>query len=136
MSSKRLRTQTNPMGSEKITLSTDEVCKILEVSAKAGVIELKFSTLHVKFGGSAEQVVSNYPFVPSPPTTIPVNILTDEQHKKQSKESLANEEMHVREERLAMALIENPELYEEMLKNGELSDDVGATDGPDDSGDE
>lgn len=120
------------MGDSKAELSADSICRILEVSAQAGVSELKFGDLHVTFGKPAETRITGsplgYPFVPQAPTPEPVTVLTEEEHKKISKGALEVEEVRARERQLADLLITDPSKYEELLRNGDLSDDMDGTD--------
>lgn len=114
------------MGISKTNLSTDEICRILETSSKSGVIELKFGDLHVTFGTPAGHVPSVENVVEQPPVASPV--LTDDQHKRQSEESLEMEQVRLREEQLARALVEDPVEYERLLSQGELSDELDTAD--------
>jgi Tfp pilus assembly pilus retraction ATPase PilT len=117
-------------------LSSREVCLILDSSAKAGVSELRFGDLHVKFGGPAEIRISGdlppYPFVKQSSAIAPVVDLTEAQHEKQNKDSIEMDEILLREEKLARALVEDPSEYERLLERGELSDDVDSADDADD----
>lgn len=126
------------MGSEKSHLSIDDACRILGASAKAGVIELKFGDLHVKFGRPAENVEVRAAQAPQtfmqqePPVTAPVKALTDEQHTKLAALALEQSELQHREDQLARALVEDPMLYEELLRQGDLSDELDGADHEDD----
>lgn len=123
------------MSPEKTTLSTAQVCSILKASAKAGVSELKFGNLHVKFGRPAETPTQDYleqRFVQQNPAIAPVVNLTEEQHKQLAKLSLEDDELHTREDQLARALVEDPMLYEELLAKGELTDELDDADSDDD----
>lgn len=126
--------QTNRMG-EKYCLSVAEVCKIINISSKVGVSEISYGDLSVKFGRSTE---------PGPDgshtghrlASLPVKNITDEQHETQSKASLEAEEVLLREEQLARALVEDPVRFEELLRNGDLGDELDSSndsDGIDDS---
>lgn len=124
------------MAPEKMSLSSAEVCSILLTSASAGVSELKFGHLHVKFGRPVETQVGigfpSYPFVPqTAPASAPVTDLTEAQHQQQAKESLEDDEIRVRQERLERAMVEDPVLFEELLRQGELSDAVDSADDED-----
>lgn len=112
---------------------------MIETSAKAGVSELKFGDLHVKFGRPTENIVGmsippqyHYPFVQQNPASPSKNDLSEDQHNQQAKESLEVDEIRLREEQLALALVEDPVRYEELLREGELSDDVDSADSEDD----
>lgn len=122
------------MAAKSLILSTNDVCQIIEASAKAGVTELKFGGLHVRFGKTVEQ--KELGASPSPvqhaPQSYSVADLTEEQHQTQSRQSLEDEEIKTREERLARLLVEDPMAYEQMLRDGELTDAVDSADDGDD----
>lgn len=127
------------MAIEKGGLPVEEVCRILDASAKAGVTELTFGSLHVKFGRTAENVVGvsfpdhSYPFVHHDPrVSAPVKNLTEDQHKQQTKDSIEADELLLREDQLARALVEDPVRYEELLMQGELGDELDRADDADD----
>lgn len=107
-----------PTGPKKSILSPAEACFILEVSARTGVTELKFRDLHVVFGKTAES--RHEADMPHGPASPAANDLTATQHLEQSKAALEQDELRVRQDRLAMALVEDPALYEELLVNEEL----------------
>lgn len=127
-------------GAEKRCLSSEDVCSILETSAKAGVTKLLFRDLHVEFGTKSEdQVIDltklqllDYPVVQQNRGSAPVGELTEKQHDSLKKDSLEDEEMRLRQERLALAMVEDPVLYEQLLRDGELNDDVDSADSEDD----
>lgn len=128
-----------------MALSAEEVCLILRTSAKAGVAELKFADLHVRFGRPAEQVVvmdpqgnlSTYPYVPQAPAPRSGKALSEEQHQKQNAEALEQEELRTRDQQLAEALVTDPLKYEELLQSGELTNEsVDAANEDDDDLDE
>lgn len=54
--------------------------------------------------------------------------LTAKQQTEQTEEVLELERLRLREDQLAEAMITDPLRFEEMLRNGELSDDVDAAD--------
>jgi hypothetical protein len=125
-------------------LGAPEICAILEASAKAKVSKLKFGDLEVEFGSAPtparnpDRVVAEtlyesnqhlkspgwgYPSAPAPVTAI-----TDEQ-KKMIAEALRREEVSLKDDQLANALVEDPVLAEELLEeellnNTELRNDV------------
>jgi hypothetical protein len=138
MSKTKLRSGTSSTatkGLDSFPLNVEDLCRILEASSKSGVSELKFGPLLVKFGPSPEQIQrfldQQQPTHPSPP----VAALTEAQHTKQTQESLEQAEIALRQEQLQLAMVEDPELFEQMLSDGDLSDD-GALDGTDDGDDE
>lgn len=91
----------------------------------AGVTELEFRGLHVKFSGTAERGTPSMPLAPNPQP--PVKDLTDEQHQKLSLAALELDELQTREDQLAEALITDPLRYEELMRNGDLTDGMDAS---------
>lgn len=125
-------------------LGAAEICAILEASAKAQVTKLKFGGLEVEFGGAP---------IPAPERSVfgvPVNHIADMLHerdramesmapapvtaitaeqKRMIAEALRREEVSLKDDQLANALVEDPVLAEELLeeellKNTELRNDV------------
>jgi hypothetical protein len=111
-------------------LSTEQVCLILEASAKSGVAELKFGGLHVKFATKADAAQGHAQLDAE---TAPVKVLTEDQHTKQTADVIEHDQIRLREEELANALVEDPMRFENMLRSGELNDDAldSANDGDD-----
>jgi hypothetical protein len=123
------------MAGEKSRLSREDVCSIIEASAKAGIAELQFGDLHLKFGQKADAVRVEFPYPVQQSSASPdVKALTTDQHEKQTKAVLEQETLRSREDRLAWALVSDPELYEQLLRDGELTND--AVDGADEDDDE
>ena len=114
------------------SLSTDEVCRILEAGAKSGVRELNYSGLHVVYGQPAVPETLS----PMAPGSAPLPVdLTETQHNTLAKASLEKEELQTREDQLAELLVTDPLRYEEMLQNGDLTDDERHDGEPLDNGD-
>lgn len=120
MSKKNSTSGTTPIQDNKRQLlSTKEVCRIIKLGKKAGLSELKFGELHVSFKSPIEQVAKatmRQPRIPSVPVKAPT--------ENTQKEALAQDELRLREDQLAMALIEDPVRYEQLLRDGELSDEL------------
>lgn len=131
-------------GNSKRSLSSADVCSIIEASAKAGVTELLFRDLHVRFGMPPENQITGpildltrlsmpgYPVVQQDRAEATVGPLTDKQHEQMGKDSLLQEELRTREDELARLLVEDPVKYEELLRDGDLTDDVDQSDSEDD----
>lgn len=104
----------------KSSLTVGEVCTILEASAKAGVTELSFGDLQIKFGlppDVASARMQQYPL-----TTSPVLPVTDEQHQTMTKDQIEADEVRLREEFMEELRLTDPFRYEQMLVRGELDD--------------
>ncbi len=97
---------------KEIVLTPGEVCVILKACSDSNVAAIKYGNLNVQFG---------LPAVPPAPVLSrnPETALSEEQHRKQGKASLQQDEIRLREEQLALLQIENPLAAEElMLKEG------------------
>lgn len=93
----------------------EEVCRILEVSARSGVRLLKLADLHVEFGEVPEPV--------SPGALAPAPDGAEPNHERISKEGLEAEELRTREDQIAELVLTDPLAAEEMIRLGELDDD-------------
>ena len=108
----------------KNALSSAEVISILSICRDASVAVLKFRDLYVSFDKPtklepAPQVVSNIDLTHSSTVAKAIaNIQT-----QQSKESLEQDEITLKQEQLAQLFIENPKLAEELLLTGKLDED-------------
>lgn len=120
-----------PEGSELNTpaipdLNVTELLAVLKQCVDSGVVSLQWRGLQVAFAPSGKREGNSDPngSLTRPP-------LTDEQHAAQSKTSLEEDVLIEREERLAMAVIEDPSAFEEMLRGDDLDDDESDNDDPD-----
>lgn len=112
------------MASRKINLTVTDVCSILETAAKAGVLELKFGTLHVRFPDPVLRGTSQAQSLGQTPA--PAAEIADTQEKLQET-ALVQDELSAREDQLSQMFIEDPMIAEQMLAEGDLIDDT--TDG-------
>lgn len=106
-----------------MALSSDDVVRIIEASAKCGVLVLKFQGLMVSFGKQVEPEVV-LPGDPANNSAPLVEAPTELQMKTQDKDALEKSEMDLREEQLAELAITNPLEFERMINQGELEDDT------------
>lgn len=114
---------TEPMAIEK-ALSCGEVCGILKACGEAKVTKLKFRDLEVEFDQTvAPPALPVAPIVDRPPLSNPVAEITDSQHEKQSKASLEQAEIVLREAQIAELQITDPLAAEELIRNGELEEE-------------
>ena len=88
-------------------MQAGDVCSILETCSKNNVRELTFGALSVSFG-------------PERPTETPAEIPAPINHEKINRATLADEEVRLRAETLALLAIEDPIEYERQIMNGEL----------------
>lgn len=109
-------------------ISAEDACRIIEVCGKSNVSELRFRGIHVRFGRPTEsfqgtgvpleaplgmeQAISPYP-----DTEI------SREPEPQNENSLLDEELRLKDERIAMALLENPAEAERLLLQGDLEDE-------------
>lgn len=99
----------------KNTLSSRDICDILEACAKSKVTSLQFGGLIVSFGTPAASTI------PNEEKSNAVTTIT-EQHETSTRAAIEHDELVLREDQLANALVENPVLFEQMIKDGELED--------------
>jgi hypothetical protein len=98
-----------------MSLSPEEVCRILKVCGETNVLELKFGDLAVVFGASAKN--SPEPVI-SPSTVAEITAV----QRVQAEKSLLRDEIAMKEQELAEMAIESPLKYEELLMQGELNE--------------
>lgn len=102
-------------------LTALEVCSILKSCRELGVAELEFGALYVTFVPRPDKV-EVFSTIP----TLSAREIAETQAKL-AKKSLELDEMRLRDEQLGELVITDPLKYEELLRNGELSSDVGET---------
>lgn len=116
---------------DKNCLSSQDVCSILEACHKAGVAVLKFGALEVILGRAASTSDIDFSGWDLPadqisssiPATAPVTEITA-QNAKIEKDELVRQEVMTRDDQIAMAIIENPLLAEQMIhENGVIEDE-------------
>ncbi len=115
--------------SSKFTVT--DLCAILEACGKSHVAELKWGDLFVKFGPQSpvSQVVEHRTPVVLPlesedltPEPRPAKEIAETQTTI-ARESLELDEIHLKEDQLALLAIEDPQAYEQMVADGELDED-------------
>src|SRR5574343_337877 len=99
-------------------LSSEDVCRIIEASAKHGVRLLKLADLHIELGPTAPS-----PYAPLLETPTPAAAVAEPDHERISKEGLAAEELQTREDQIAELILTDPLAAEEMIRLGELEDE-------------
>lgn len=103
------------MATKNNSLTSEEVCFIINTCKDSQVKELKFQDLHIIMApepGCKEQIV---------PSTSKAEILEEQQ--KIAMDSLRDEEARAKKHQIEMMLIEDPAQAEQMIANGELEDD-------------
>lgn len=99
------------MSIDKTVLSSDDICKILEASSKAGVTTLKVRGLEATFHGGYTQGAAMLVAEESP------------HHEAVSLDSISRDHELLVQEKLATMLIDDPVEYERLTLNGELTDE-------------
>ena len=114
------------MPDQKSSFSPDEICRIIEVCAKAGVSSIESGNLKLSF---LAQVPVQLPVRPEGGQTQPQPATN---HEEQSQASLEIDELHEKEERIAMMILEDPLEFERQLVAGDLEEmiDDDGSDGP------
>lgn len=101
------------------SLTIEEVCRMIEVCAKASVRRIEFGELRLEFGEFRPASLDR-PTQEAPELTTPTEAALSEMHDKQNEETLGVEEARTKEDRLALMLIEDPLQAEELITNGEI----------------
>lgn len=99
------------MKAEISSLSSAEVCSIIEACSKGQVTSLKFQGLELK---------RETPVLSFAPNQYPVTEITESQHKQMTKESIEAAEIETREMQMRELALTDPLAFEEMLAKGEL----------------
>jgi len=111
-------------------MTTAQVCEILKACGEVAVTELKFGGLHVKFSPKAEvpsfadlaharAMQASMDMTPAPQSATEIaGIQTQE-----AAHALQRDETFLRREQIADLWITNPAKAEELLANGELTED-------------
>lgn len=102
---------------DKSVLSLSEIKDIIQFSASTGVTVLKYRDLYVRFGTSTDKKPQTQEIETNSDTKI-----SETDQEEVLRNSVEREEMNLREEQLAHAIVENPRLYEELLLDEELED--------------
>jgi hypothetical protein len=113
----------------KILLSSDEVCGIIEACGKARASELKFAGLYLRFDRSVETAGPYGLDQVDRVTSSPPEAEISEIQKTQAADSLVQDEILHKRERLSEMLITDPVEAERLLMQGELEDDGDSDDG-------
>lgn len=114
-----MATKTKDVPKEK-AFNSQELSAIIRVCSELGASEMSFQGLHVSFfpKGSETKTVTTPPEVPPPEAAI-----SDSEHKKQTEQSLLQEELRMRDSQVDHLLITDPLRAEQMIEDGELVDD-------------
>lgn len=113
------------------SLSADEICRILEASAKAGVRVLKFGTLEATFEPSGVVPPTATDQRPAPPT--PAAEIAEPNHERQTRESIELDELALREDQVGELLLSDPLEAERLISEGELGDNERRSDDGEDA---
>lgn len=96
------------------SLNAEAVCAIIKQCGHSGVRELSFQGLKLSFGPLAQ--------VPDiAPIHVPYDIQV--QTDSQAREAIAKREQQIKDDLIQTLLVEDPEGYEQLLKDEELVDD-------------
>lgn len=97
-----------------------ELCDLIRTCGESGVSDLTFGTLHVQFHAPGTKREEVHPW----PVHDDLADLSEEKREQWSvadeKAAIEADELKLREEQLAMALLENPAEFEKLLVAGEL----------------
>lgn len=124
MSSTSGMNSTKSVKNTKNILTVNEVIEIIKVSAENRVSSLKLGDLEIAFELKPIESKLIKPII---------NEISQQAQETQSEEDLEALEIEQKRDRIAMMMIENPALAEELIAEGELID--GDDDGDDGDGD-
>lgn len=111
-------------------MSSEEVCRILRTCAAVGVTELKLGALSVTLGTPPRSGAGVSPRENTESAT-PATEIAEPNHLLQSRESLTQREVDLREDQIAELLLTDPIEAERMISEGELEEDGDTRDGED-----
>jgi hypothetical protein len=96
---------------------------IVKLCVKSGVRSLKMGELELVFDDPQVTISQDSLNVNRPrEKKKPVKAITDEEHDRQTKLQIEDEELSLREQQIAYLQLTNPLAAEEMIVNGELDD--------------
>lgn len=113
--------------SRKKDFAADEICRIMEMCVKNGVVDFSSNGLVLKFSPRPETRIE----IEKPLARFSVPEPSAEEMAKIAKDQQDVDELNLKEDQLGMLLIEDPVEFERQLLAGELTDDE-----PDTSDDE
>lgn len=120
---------TQAKGKPEFVLDSEEVCRIIDASARAGVRVLKFGGLYLQMGepkAVRESLPDSPPLAAHTPT--PATEIAELNHVSQSQDALELDELQEREDQIAELLLTDPLRAEELIRDGELEEDDGRPD--------
>lgn len=97
-----------------VSLTADDVCKILDTCRSSGVAKFTFGAMEVDF---RHNLVTHH--LKDMPVVEPVVL---EAQARVAAETIEREEIDIRSQQLDEALVNDPELYEELATKGDLVD--------------
>jgi hypothetical protein len=101
----------------KTPLAVADICRIIEACGQNHVVELEFHDLRLKFGQKTPLEHVEQASAPLPAAEIAA---LERIQKKEAEKALLADEIETKEQQLAMALLEDPMLAEELQIQGEL----------------
>lgn len=110
-------------------LSGKDICEVLKTARRGGIQEIVISaeSISVKFWQPQSQVALEEEQQPQEQALFAVNPAVLPVTAEAEQESLAQVEQDLREEELALLMVENPGKYEEMIMHGDLEDKFAAS---------
>lgn len=95
----------------------DAICAIIKECGQNGVREFNFRGLKISYGPLAQV---------SSPDTVYVPTKTQDTANSQAREAIEKKEQEIKEDLINALIIEDPEGYEQLLKDEELVDEPEA----------
>ena len=105
----------------KTPLRTEDICTIIKLCSESRVASLKWGDLCVEFG-PAKTTPWAFP-MESAHTEAVSPAPSPEKADTQEQETLLSDELRVKDDQLALMVIEDPAQYEELISSGELDEE-------------
>jgi len=103
---------------QKKSLTSKQICDIIKYCKDSGVISLEFRDLKVKFSDQGEHYTDDEAYI--------YDSKSEGSENQIHEDTILQDEIDIREDQLAMADVENPELYDELRELNELEGAVNA----------
>lgn len=97
-------------------LSADDLCRIIDTCATRGVGEFRLGEFEIKFGRKES-------LLDLPHEQVSGQIIFPEtDHVEEERLAVESDELRLKEEQVAMLILEDPEEFERQIASGELED--------------
>lgn len=102
------------------SFTADELCRIIDSCAARGVQSFSLGGLELTFGADPQFIETEIQEVPRRGKRVA--LVPEPDHEQNEKDSVEHEELRLKEEQVAMLILEDPVEFERQLADGELED--------------